>query len=101
MVAQKTPADAGETMTFKLAVPLKYEGKVFSEITLREPEVGDVISAEKFSGQAEQTVALFAAMSGLPIGAIRSMKIRDFRRIERWAAPFIGASSSEAEDGAT
>lgn len=92
---------AGETKTFKLSVPIVHDGKTIEQITMREPEVGDVIAAEKFKGQAEQTVALFASVSGLTVGAISRMKLRDFKQIERWITPFIAESSSVTEDGAT
>lgn len=102
MSASKVAAVAvEETRTFKLSKPLRHDGKTWSEITLREPNVGDVIAAESFQKQSEQTVAIFASMSGVPIGAIRSMTLRDFRVIERWVAPFIAGLKSEEEDGAT
>lgn len=90
-----------ETKVFKLKVPLEYDGKEIAEITMRAPKVRDIIMAQKVKGsESDQTVAMFASISGVPMPAWHDMDLRDFRRIERWIGPFIGGSNSP-EDGET
>jgi hypothetical protein len=80
--------------------PLKHEGTTCSEMTLREPTVGDVIKAEKAfaleeGGQARRVrnSTLIAAASGVHIDLVRKMPASKFKE----AAAYLNAFDAPAD----
>ena len=92
-----------EIQAFELPRPVKFKGKSFDKLTFGEPLVADLIAAEGFKTEAEKLVAILTAMCrtpGVTIQVLNRLPVRQFRRIERWASPFLGGESLE-EAGAT
>lgn len=93
-MAKKTTQAAGPagnttglTKTIGLAVPIRDDaGKVWSEITLIEPELRHRVHVQrqKTASFAEQTARMLSALSDVPESAIRRMKQRDARACNRW-----------------
>lgn len=85
--------------TFRLASPIETEATPITEITVREPDLEAGIAIEKFKTAGEQTAAMLAALSGLPIPAVMRLAARDVARIERWLSFFSkDGDLSEEED---
>ena len=89
-MAKKTDAaspPAGLTRTFALAVPIADDdGRTWSEITLREPELRDQASMQrgKTTTANERSARHIAELSGVPDIAVRRLKLRDARVIQAW-----------------
>ncbi|MCW4114733.1 phage tail assembly protein [Aurantimonas sp. MSK8Z-1] len=90
-----------ETVSVTLRRPIEINGKPCSVLTFREPEVGDVITAETVGGgQMAQTVATLALMAEVPLQAFRKITARDLNRIIAATDPLLG-NDDDATDGAT
>ncbi|WP_171988140.1 phage tail assembly protein [Hyphomicrobium sp. NDB2Meth4] len=81
------PAMNGLTKDFHLQVPITDEvGSAWTKITLREPTLADMIAVERkvtALGNAF-TADMLSLLSNLPETAVRKLKFRDLRPIERW-----------------
>lgn len=97
----ETEPDLSETKTFRLSVPIEADGRVLTEITLREPDLEAGIAVEKLKGRYEQTAASIAVLSGLTIPVVRRLVMRDVVRMEAWLLPFVADTSSTAAVGET
>ena len=73
-----------ETITVTLAKGIVVSGEKRTEITLREPTVGDnmVARAAAKGDSAGHEVNLLANLSGLSPDEIRSAKMRDYTRLQ-------------------
>ena len=78
--------------TVKLSKPIKVGDKEVSEITLREPTLGDLIAGETVGGtsQTAKVAATLAAMADIPYSAFKTISARDFVKINEAAEPFMG-----------
>jgi hypothetical protein len=77
--------------TITLKYPIDFEGGKLSEITIRRPKVSDVTTARKSKkDEAEQEVALIAALSGLPPSAIDELDIADYKAVQEVLQGFFG-----------
>lgn len=76
----------------KLSKPIKVGEKEISEITLREPTLGDLIAGEAVGGasQTAKVAATLASMADIPFPAFKTITARDFMRINEAAEPLMG-----------
>jgi len=84
--------------TFVLASPIETESAPITEITVREPDLEAGIAIEKFKTAGEQTAAMLAALTGLPIPSVMRLAARDVARIERWLSFFSKDGELSEED---
>lgn len=77
-------------MKIQLNVPVEHKGVTYSELTLREPETGDLMAADSFEGRTSKIVAILASMAEMPLPAFRKVKARDLNRIMTEAPEFLG-----------
>lgn len=70
-----------ETVNITLSKPVTHNDETYSALTFREPEVGDLLIAEKSEGGMAQMVTLLASISGVPLPAFKKIKGRDLKRI--------------------
>ncbi|MDD9330656.1 MAG: phage tail assembly protein [Bartonella sp.] len=69
-----------KSITHKLLIPVIFEGKEHTEITLHRPKIKDVQAIDKKEG-IEQTIAMIARLSGWPHEAIEELDINDLSSI--------------------
>ena len=77
-----------------LGSPVIFNGETFSDLTFREPEVGDLIRAEREAdeidgGQQAVIAATLAAMCGMPFAAFQRIKAKDLRVIMAATRDFL------------
>lgn len=95
------PLVEGGPKEFKLIVPIADGAKVITSVTIQEPDIESGIAIEKFKKQHEQDAAMIAVLSGLTIPVVSKLKMRDVSRIKAWLLPFVSATDSTEEAGAT
>ncbi|MBX4336401.1 phage tail assembly protein [Bartonella raoultii] len=77
-----------QTVTHQLLIPITFEGKEHSEITLKRPKTKDLQAIDKKEG-IEQTIAMIARLSGWPHEAISELDINDLSNIGEILESFI------------
>src|SRR5690606_21367878 len=83
--------------TIRLVRPITDGGQTWEKVTVREPELGDRIAAERKGEGMEGAIQLFAILTGLPPTAARRMKTRDARAIQSWLESIAPAPEPDAE----
>ncbi|WP_455475508.1 phage tail assembly protein [Bartonella sp. B17] len=76
------------SMTHQLLVPVKFEGKEHTEITLRRAKTKDLQAIDKKEG-IEQTIAMIARLSEWPYEAVGELDIEDLSSIGEILESFI------------
>lgn len=76
------------SITHKLLVPITFEGKEHTTITLQRPKTKDVQAIDKKEG-VEQTITMIARLSGWPYEAISELDIYDLSSIGEILESFI------------
>ncbi|WLD95995.1 phage tail assembly protein [Agrobacterium leguminum] len=79
-----------DAISITLAKPVELEGKTYSQLTFREPEVGDLLLADSSSPGIGQMVALLALISDVPLPAFKKIKGGDFKSIVAKTKPLLG-----------
>ena len=84
-----------DNITVPLKSPVDFNGEKFSELTFREPDVGDMIAAETAAatvggGQQATTAALLSSISGVSFGAFQRIKARDLKSILEATKAYLG-----------
>lgn len=86
--------------TVTLTRPVVFESQTYASVEVDEPTVGGIEAYEKAhaTGATETgaMIALLAAETGWPEGAVRKIRAGDLRRISEAMAPFVNV-----EGGAT
>ncbi|WP_273757149.1 phage tail assembly protein [Bartonella sp. MM73XJBT] len=77
-----------QRVTHQLLVPITFEGKERTEITLQRPKTKDLQAIDKKEG-IEQTIAMIARLSGWPHEAISELDINDLSNIGEILESFI------------
>ncbi|WP_375643887.1 phage tail assembly protein [Bartonella sp. AP83NXGY] len=77
-----------QSVTHQLLIPITFEGKEHTEITLRRPKTKDLQAIDKKEG-VEQTIAMIARLSGWPHDAISELDINDLSSIGEILESFI------------
>jgi phage FluMu protein gp41 len=80
---------ADGALTVKLSRGLDVDGATIKSLTLREPNVGDQMDAPG-RNDSEKEVALIANLCGQTPTDIRSLKLRDYSRVQAALAFFYG-----------
>jgi len=87
-----------KTITVKLRTPVEAGGQRIDKLVLREPTVGDMLTAEAVGGgELRQSVALLASMAGVEMEVMQRITRADFTRITEAAAPLLEDSAGEDE----
>ncbi|WP_455465717.1 phage tail assembly protein [Bartonella sp. B39] len=68
-------------ITYSLLVPIKVEGKTYTEITLRRPKCEDLKAIERKEG-IERSYEMLACLSGWPYDTINELDALDFLNIK-------------------
>ncbi|WP_039760488.1 phage tail assembly protein [Bartonella queenslandensis] len=76
------------SITHQLFIPVAFEGKKHSEITLRRPKIKDVQAIDKKEG-VEQMIAMIARLSGWSHEAVSELDIDDLSSIGEILESFI------------
>ncbi|WP_341815458.1 phage tail assembly protein [Wolbachia endosymbiont (group B) of Idaea biselata] len=67
----------------KLTEPIKIDGILVSEITLRRPKVRDRLAVERMSNNdAEKEVALIANLASISREAVEELDLADYNKIQ-------------------
>ncbi|WP_375702245.1 phage tail assembly protein [Bartonella sp. AA89HNZF] len=77
-----------ELAMYQLLVPIKVEGKTYTEITLRRPKLKDLKAIQRKEGD-EQSIEIIARLSGWSYNAISKLGVRDFLNIKEIYGPLI------------
>lgn len=77
-----------QRVTHQLLVPITFEGKEHTQITLRRPKTKDLQAIDKKEG-VEQTIAMIARLSEWPHEAISELDINDLSSIGEILESFI------------
>lgn len=79
--------------TVKLKTPIKHGDKTIDSIEVGEPSVGGVGAYQKAEpeGEFQATIAMLSAETGIPVEALKKMKMSDFKTVMESLAPFIKA----------
>lgn len=80
------------TVTVKLTKPIRHDDKELTELTFREPTVGDLIAGETVAGNSKtgQVAATLAAMADIPYPVFKTISAGDFMRIDRATKDLVG-----------
>ena len=78
----------------KLDNPIKVDGVVVSEISLRQPKVRDLlVSGKKNVSEEEKEVNLIANLAEIPVDSVEDLDLRDYLKIQDWLKDFLSATS--------
>jgi hypothetical protein len=94
------PAEVTETdCTIELASPIADGDKPpIGSIHLREPTAGEIeLSTKVFGEGMGQSIALIAAVSGVPAKVIRKLPASEYNAAVEYLGPFLGASPATGE----
>lgn len=67
--------------TIKLSKPVEHAGTTYSEVTVREPVLGDMLMADAVQGEATKQAAIYASITGVPLLAFRQLRPADYAAI--------------------
>lgn len=86
-----------EKIIVPLSKPITVEGKEVTELSLRAPTLGDLITAETVGkdNNLAKVAATLAAMADVPLPAFHSLSARDFARVNEMAAPLLGRGEQD------
>lgn len=84
----KEGADGSLTVT--LVRGLEISGSNVTSLTLREPSLDDQLVSQKVGDDAEAEVALIANLAEVAPGDLRTLKMRDFLRLQTALGFFYG-----------
>ena len=74
----------------KLNEPIKIDGVVISELTLRRPKVRDRLAVERLgTNDAEKEVALIANLADIPKDAVEELDLADYAKIQEALQGFL------------
>jgi hypothetical protein len=78
-----------------LSSPIEVKGQPVSVLTFREATAGDLATADAVPGNMNQTLAILAAISEIPLPAFRKIKARDLKRIIAEVGDLLGNDPQE------
>ena len=89
--------DLDSTRTFKLIGAIATDAAPVSAVTAVEPDIDAGIAVERFKTEAEQSAAMIAKCTSLPIPVVMRMKLCDVLRLERWLNFFLNGGWAPPE----
>lgn len=71
--------------------PVEYEGETIEFVSLRRPRVRDLraLEAKKGEGDIAQSIAMIAAVTGMPEGVVDEMDAEDYTILSERIADFF------------
>lgn len=88
-----------EVVPVTLKKPVTYNDKTYTDLTFREPEVGDLIIGDTFPTGLAKMVAVLASISDVPLPAFKKIKGADFQHIITKTAGILGNVSASTTGG--
>ncbi|MGC4389619.1 phage tail assembly protein [Agrobacterium sp. M50-1] len=88
-----------ETVTVALAKPVTNGDTTISELTFREPTVGDLIIGDQMTGQLSKMTAILASISDTPLPAFKKISANDFSKIVTATAGLLGNDKKKDTTG--
>ncbi|HZG29957.1 MAG TPA: phage tail assembly protein [Ensifer sp.] len=79
-----------DTVNVTLTKPVEHDGKTYSGLTFREPDVGDLLLAETASTDMGRMVNILASISDVPVPAFKKIKGSDFKTILKETKDLLG-----------
>lgn len=74
----------------KLDEPIKIDGVLVHEFSLRKPKVRDMMIAEKSNvSESEREVNLVANLADVSVDVIQELDLRDYMKIQNWLKDFL------------
>lgn len=74
----------------KLENPIKIDGVLVHEISLRTPKVRDILIARKKDvSESEREIILIANLAEISTEAIQELGLRDYMKIQNWLKDFL------------
>lgn len=83
--------------TVPLTKPITHGDKKITELTFREPTLGDLIAGETVGGASKtgQVAATLAAMADIPYPVFKTISARDFMRIDKATEGLVGNGDAD------
>ncbi|UJQ20359.1 phage tail assembly protein [Wolbachia endosymbiont of Delia radicum] len=79
----------------KLTEPIKIDGILVSELTLRRPKVRDRLAVERMgNSDAEKEVALIANLASISREAVEEFDLADYNKIQEVLQGFLSQQKS-------
>ena len=88
-----------DAISATLAKPVEHDGKTYTDLTFREPDVGDLLMADSSSPGIGQMVTLLALISDVPLPAFKKIKGSDFKAIITKTKPLMGNDQKTTTGG--
>jgi hypothetical protein len=81
----------------KLEEPIKVDGVLVHELSLRRPKVRDLlIASKKDASESEREVNLIANLAEVPAEAIKDLDMRDYLKIQESLKDFLSPETRES-----
>jgi len=91
------PPAPAEQRVFALVHPITHDDRTWDTIELPPPTLAHVIYGEARAKGTMARVHQLSFMSGVPVEAVRSLKLRDMRAVLAWFAELDKTASGEAQ----
>lgn len=88
-----------ETVTVTLAKPVTNGETPITELTFREPTVGDLLIGDQMPGQLAKMTAILASISDTPLPAFKKIGAKDFSKIVTATAGLLGNEKKKGTTG--
>lgn len=88
-----------DTVNVTLAKPVEHDGKTYSGLTFREPDVGDLMLAETATSDMGRMVNILASISDVPLPAFKKIKGSDFKVILKKTKALLGNDETTTTGG--
>lgn len=85
-------------ITVTLSKPIEHNGESYSELSFREPELGDFIAADAINGELGKTAAVLASMADVPFPAMKRLSMSDMNKIMDAVGHLMG-NAPQVESG--
>lgn len=82
--------DIRKQVAHKLAVPITFEGREVSEITLRRLKGKDIRDMERHGSDVEKTFFIIGRLASLPPEAVDELDAADFEAVSEIIEGFMG-----------
>lgn len=87
-----------ERTAIELSRPIELQNETIAEVSLHEPDMGDMEAYDLADGQVAKSIHLIAKLSGHSAGVIRKMAPRDFAKCTAYVAPFMAEFARDEDD---
>lgn len=84
--------------TITLTKPLVHNDMTITDVTVREPVLGDMLAADAVQGEATKQAAIYASITGVPLPAFKRLSPKDYMAIID-AADALAGNGHRPENG--